>query len=92
MRALPIEVDARGIPRAVWPLRLSIAHKALRGAVVDDLARLPAIVTLRSSELSLSPTVDSTMRVERHFTHASDTAQRLIIHEDAGDSIARHLW
>lgn len=92
MRSLPIEVNAKGIPRTVWPLRLSIAHRALQGAVADNLARLPAIVTLRSSELGLTPSADSTMRVERHFTHASDTARRLIIHEDAGDSIARHLW
>lgn len=86
-RALPISLD---ISRndIEWPACL---HIGMKTAVVKGPGFLPAIVDAWSGELN--PTkgqFDSGWRVERRFVPLSERPITII--EDAGDSIARHLW
>jgi hypothetical protein len=69
-----------------WP---ACVHVAVKGAKTTDL--MPPLVDVWSG--SLNPTkgqFESGRRVERRFKSASERILSLL--EDAGDSIARHLW
>ena len=69
-----------------WP---ACVHVAVKGTKITDL--MPPFVDVWSG--SLNPTkgqFESGRRVERRFKSASERVLSLL--EDAGDSIARHLW
>jgi hypothetical protein len=86
-RAMPISLDISHID-IEWPACL---HIGVKTAVVKGPGFLPAIVDAWSGELD--PTKgqsDSGWRVERRFVPLSERPITII--EDAGDSIARHLW
>jgi hypothetical protein len=86
-RAMPISLDISHID-VEWPACL---HIGVKTAVVKGPGFLPAIVDAWSGELD--PTkgqLDSGWRVERRFVPLSERPITII--EDAGDSIARHLW
>ena len=71
-----------------WPACL---HVAVKTTTVRPPGFLPAVVDIWSGQLN--PTkggFDSGIRVERRFVALSERTVSLV--EDAGDSIARHLW
>lgn len=94
MRAMPVTLD---ITRndVDWPARL---HIGVKGAHMSDHFEkhtnpdaIPSIISVWSE--SLNPTkgkFETKRRVERRFMPLSERS--LNIFEDAGDSIARHLW
>jgi hypothetical protein len=70
-----------------WP---ACVHVGVKGTVSSD-GFLPPVVDIWSGQLN--PTkghFESGWRVERRFTSYSERSLSLL--EDAGDSIARHLW
>ena len=86
-RAMPISLDISHID-IEWPACL---HIGVKTAVVKGPGFLPPIVDAWSGELN--PTkgqFDSGWRVERRFVPLIERPITII--EDAGDSIARHLW
>ena len=71
-----------------WPAGL---HVSINNASPTNYGFLPPIVDVWSGELN--PTegrMESGWRVERRFTSLAE--RRVSLLEDAGDSIARHLW
>lgn len=88
-RSLPITFDLTR-QDVEWPACMHVAVKT-----TSDRAKpagfLPSVVDVWSG--TLNPTrgqFESGWRVERRFTSSSQ--RRLSLLEDAGDSIARHLW
>lgn len=86
-RSLPIILDVSRND-IDWPACLHVGVKVSKG---KGPGFLPPVVDAWSGELD--PTkgqLDSGWRVERRFTPLNERPVSLI--EDAGDSIARHLW
>jgi len=86
-RSLPITFDLSK-QDVEWPACMHVAAKHPGGRAA---AFLPAIVDVWSG--TLNPTkgqFESGWRVERRFTSLAERTVSLL--EDAGDSIARHLW
>lgn len=86
-RSLPVVFDLSRTD-IEWPACL---HIGMKTAVAKGPGFLPSIVDAWSGELN--PTkgqLDSGWRVERRFMPLNERPVALI--EDAGDSIARHLW
>ena len=87
-RSLPISFDLSRSD-VEWPACMHVAVKAPQP--VRSLGFMSPIVDVWSS--TLNPTkghFEASRRVERRFV--SSTEQTLSLLEDAGDSIARHLW
>lgn len=87
-RSLPISFDLSR-QDVDWPACLHVA--ARNNGTVRPAGFLPAIVDIWSG--NLDPTkgqFDSGWRVERRFVSLAERSVSLL--EDAGDSIARHLW
>ncbi|KAK5133096.1 hypothetical protein LTR08_008206 [Meristemomyces frigidus] len=88
-RNLPITFDVSR-PDVDWPARMHVAVRQSSSAITPA-GFLPAIVDIWSG--TLDPTTgqsESGSRVERRFTSLAGRTVSLL--EDAGDSIARHLW
>ncbi|KAK5112894.1 hypothetical protein LTR62_003716 [Meristemomyces frigidus] len=92
-RSLPINFDLSR-QEIDWPACVHIAAKAPnggRGGCAKTLGFLPEVVDIWSGVLNpTSGQFDSGRRVERRFTSLAE--RTLSVLEDAGDSIARHLW
>ncbi|KAK5122414.1 hypothetical protein LTR85_003998 [Meristemomyces frigidus] len=88
-RSVPISFDLSR-QDVEWPACLHVAVKQTSGNIKPS-GFLPPIVDVWSG--TLNPTkgkFESGWRVERRFTSLSERTVSLL--EDAGDSIARHLW
>ncbi|KAK3075684.1 hypothetical protein LTR53_000726 [Teratosphaeriaceae sp. CCFEE 6253] len=87
-RSLPISLDLSR-QDVDWPACMHIAARTSASAPPPGF--LPSVVDVWSG--SLNPTeglLGSGWRVERRFTSLAERTVSLL--EDAGDSIARHLW
>ncbi|KAK3109761.1 hypothetical protein LTR53_016623 [Teratosphaeriaceae sp. CCFEE 6253] len=87
-RSLPISLDLSR-QDVDWPACIHIAARTPASAQPPGF--LPSVVDVWSG--SLNPTeglFESGWRVERRFTSLAERTVSLL--EDAGDSIARHLW
>lgn len=76
-----------------WPACLHVGMRLTADRMTDDTAAglLPPIVDVWSSPINaVKGQFDSGHRVERRFTTLAERTISLL--EDAGDSIARHLW
>ncbi|KAK4561101.1 hypothetical protein LTR86_005056 [Recurvomyces mirabilis] len=92
-RSLPITFDLSRQQVVTWPacVHVAVQNPTNTGTTHPPSGFLPEIVDIWSGVLNPPQgLLDSGRRVERRFL--SLAARRVSLLEDAGDSIARHLW
>ena len=91
MRSLWIEFTLTKTKQLRWPLQMQVSH-APGGQALNLLSveRLPQIIDVCSHPIPSQVDGEVSKRVIRMFQLGS--GQMLRIHEDNGDSIARHIW
>ncbi len=91
MRSLWIEFNVSKTKQVTWPLRMEISHGPGEQALnVLSLEQLPRVIDICSHPIPAKVGSEVSKRVLRVFQLA--TGPLLRIHEDTGDSIARHIW
>lgn len=91
MRSLRVHFQLTDIEQLRWPLQMHISHApAGRALNLLSLEQLPPIIDVCSYAIHSPAPDDGCKRVIRRFHLASGPILR--IHEDSGDSIARHIW
>lgn len=91
MRSLWVELQFTTSPQIRWPLHMQISHaRGGRGLNLLSLEHLPQIIDVCSHPIHPQIEHEGSKRVSRVFHLASGHLLR--IHEDTGDSIARHIW
>jgi hypothetical protein len=91
MRSLWVELRLTTSQQINWPLHMQISHaRGGRGLNLLSLEQLPQIIDVCSHPIHSPVAKEGSKRVSRLFQLAS--GQLLRIHEDTGDSIARHIW
>ena len=91
MRSLWIEFILTKTKQLRWPLQMHVSH-APGGQALNLLSvePLPQIIDVSSPPFPSQGDGEASKRVLRMFQLAP--RQILRIHEDTGDSIARHIW
>lgn len=91
MRSLWIEFQLSKTKQLRWPLQMQISH-APGGQALNLLSveELPQMIDVCSHPIRCQVDGEVSKRVLRVFHLASGEILR--IHEDTGDSIARHIW
>lgn len=91
MRSLWIEFRFSKTKQLRWPLQMHVSH-APGGQALNLLSveALPQIIDVSSPPFPCPGDGEASKRVLRMFQLAPQKILR--IHEDTGDSIARHIW
>ncbi|KAK5164129.1 uncharacterized protein LTR77_010220 [Saxophila tyrrhenica] len=89
-RSVPVKFDMSH-QDVEWPACMHVSVANTKTSLSKPTGFLPPIVDVWSS--TLNPTkghMTASHRVQRRFTSSAE--RDLVLEEDAGDSIARHLW
>ena len=91
MRSLWVEIQIDKLPHVEWPMQMNVVHvagKSLQNHLAID--SLPWIIDARSDPINSDIDAEVNKRVVRVLTLGPGLSLRM--HEDTGDSIARHIW
>lgn len=91
MRSLWVEIKINKLQLAEWPMQMNVFHD-IDGMMHNHLAidNIPWIIDAWSDPISSNIDADVHKRVIRILSLGPGLSLRM--HEDIGDSIARHIW